>query len=322
MAIYRERVAALTAKIETTSGTDSVPTLAANAVQLAAPPTLTVDYLEGGERSDVIFGGMGTVARTAPGGRYGTVTVRMEARGNGSGYSSLRPEVDVFLRMSGFSYTVPGIYNSLDDGFETGTIYCYTGSKLFKLVGCVCSMKLTAVANQRAFWEFSVTGVLAADPTQLALTSPTLNTTIPPNFRNSAVAIGGVGYAQGLKVKQLEVNYAATIVADSAAGATDGLVQYVITNIVPRMDMTIQQMPLSAFDPYAASKADGSATSTTGTATIGSTTNNKVGFNWGTWALEVPKSASDSGLLNWQLTGALVAGSLGTNSREAQIVFS
>lgn len=321
MAVYRTRVSALTAKIETVSGTDSVPTLGANAVQLAAPPLLKVDFLEAGNRDDVIFGGMGVVPRSQPGGRFATLTVKMETRGNGVGYSTLRPEPDVFLRMAGFTYGGAGVYNSLDDGFETGTLYCYVGNKLFKLVGCVCSMKFSGTANQRAFWEFAVTGVCTSI-TQVTLTSPTINTTIPPNFRNSAVAIGSFNFAGGLLSRSFEVNYAATIAPRPAAGATDGLVGYAVTNIVPSMNQQIEQIPLATFDPFAISRLDGGATATGGSVSVGSTANNIVTYTWGNWALETPGVTDDSGLLMYDLTGRLTAGALVANGREGQIVFS
>jgi hypothetical protein len=103
MAVKRWRVSAIAGKVEPVSGTDSVPTLAANAVNfIGLPPELVVAYLESGDRGDVVYGGMGgEVAPSAPAGRYGTLRVRMEAKGNNLGYNETGvqfAEVDAFLR--------------------------------------------------------------------------------------------------------------------------------------------------------------------------------------------------------------------------------
>jgi hypothetical protein len=326
--VYRYRVSAIAAKVETTSGVDAVPTLAANAVQFVGlPPTLAIVYLEIGDRNDVVYGGLsGSLARNAPAGRYGTLTLRMEARGNGVGYTEPTnyAEVDALLRMAGFD-NVNGVYSSLDDGFETGSVYVWTAAKLFKLIGCVVTrMRLIGTVNQRCFWEFEIQGVMAVDPAQTAMTAPTLNATIPPVFANSAVLIGAFNYAAGLYAKSFEVEYAHTIATRPAAGHPDGIVGFAIADRRARLNMTIEQVALATFDPYAASEQSGAAggVDTSGSITIGGTANNRLLFEWGRWMLDPPALADNAGLADWNLAGELVANALAANSREARLSFT
>jgi hypothetical protein len=328
MAPYRLRVSAIAAKIETTSGTDSVPTLAANAVRFVGVPLFSPSWIESGLRDDVVFAGMGSVARAAPAGRFGTLTVRMEARGTGSTYAggASIPEPDAFHRAAGFAATNTGatwLYDSLDDGFETMSLYVWTAQKLLKLVGCVVHQKLAVTVNQRAFWDFAVTGIMVAEVTQTVLGAVTHNLTIPPIFANDAVTLGAWNYEAGLYVRSAEVDWPATIATRPAAGAPDGLVGYAITDRKARMTIVAEQGPLATFDPYAIAKQAGSGgVSTIGGFTIGQNAFNRLVIDTGQWALEAPTMGDNTGLAEWSLTGELVAGSLPVNSRESRISYT
>lgn len=328
MAIKRLRVSAIAAKVETVSGTDSVPTLASNAVRFVGIPQFSPDYLENGLRDDVQFGGMGSVARAAPGGRFGQLTVRMEARGTGTTYAAAAstPEVDAFLRAAGFAPTntaATWTYDSLDDGFETMTLYIWVGTLLYKMVGCVVQPKISGQVNQRVFWDFVVTGVVTSDPMQTTLGAVTQNSTIPPLWANNAVLIGAFGYAAGLHARSFSWDYPTTIANRPSAGAPDGIVGYAITDRKARLDMEIEQVDLVTFDPHARAKEAGAGgTNTSPSITIGTTAFNRLILAGGQWALERPQPGDNSGLGLWQLTGELVAGSLGVNSRESRISFT
>lgn len=328
MAPYRTRVTAIAAKIEATSGTDSVPTLAANAIRFVGNPVLATNYLEPGLRDDVVIGGMGSAARAAPAGRWGAITIRMEARGTGTTYAGAasRPETDPFIRAMGFLATntaATWVYDPLDDGFETLTLYMWKYQKLFKMVGCVVAGKLIMVTNERAFWEFTVTGVMVTDPAQVVLGAITANNTLPPLFANSAVVVGAQNYAAGFLVRRLEMDWPATLATRSAAGAPDGIVGYAITDRRARMTQEIEQMPLASFDPFARAEEAGSGgVSTIGSVVLGATSFNVITVNWGQWALEVPGEGDNSGLGTYTLQGNIVAGTLVANGKDTSIVYS
>ncbi len=134
MATYRYRVSAVAVKVETVSGTDALPSLATDAVQFVGfPPALTMSDTDTGKRDGVVFGGMGTVGRAPSTGRVGQLTLRMEARGIGVVMDEAhKPEVDALMRMScmvGVLNAASWVYTSLDDNFETGTVYVYAAQK-------------------------------------------------------------------------------------------------------------------------------------------------------------------------------------------------
>jgi hypothetical protein len=84
----RERVRAILAKIETTSGTDSVPVAATDAVPTVGFPTIELAYLEQGERNDVQTGVLIATDRAAAAGRYARVTgLKLEVKGRRLGGS-------------------------------------------------------------------------------------------------------------------------------------------------------------------------------------------------------------------------------------------
>jgi hypothetical protein len=324
----RLRVSAIAVKIETTSGVDSVPTLAANAIKFKGVPLFNPDFIEKGLRDDVQFGGMGSQPRAAPVGRFAQLAIRMEVRGTGSTYAAGAsvPETDPFHRAAGFLATNTGAtwtYDPLDDGFETMTTYVWVGKKLFKMVGCVVHQKLSATVSQIGIWDFTVTGVIVSDPIDTTLGAVTHNATIPPQFVNSAVAIGAFNYAAGLMVRSVDLDYPATIVPRSAAGAPDGLLSYVITDRQAQLGMEIEQVALSIFDPYALSRQAGAGgTSTATSIAIGSTAFNRLIVDTGQWPMDPPAMGDGSGLGLWNIAGRLVPGSLGVNGKESRITYS
>lgn len=327
MATYRYRVSAVAIAIESPSGTDAQPSLATNAVQFVGfPPALTITDTESGERPQVVFGGMGTVGRAQSAGRVGQLTLKMEVRGPGAAMTSLvKPEVDALLRMSCMAPTLNAaswVYTSLDDNFETGTVYVYTAQKLFKLVGCVASRKLVLAVGKVGYWEWTIKGALL-NWSQMVLPPVTLSTVGPPTFKGTDVQIGAMNYAAGLNVRSLTYDHATTEVLRSAAGAPDMIMGYAVTDWKSTLQMEVEQFPLTQFDPYALSQQpqDGTATSTAGGFTLGGAANNKLKLEWGQWALKIPAHADNGGLAMWNLSGDLVEGSLAGANREARISF-
>ncbi|MDP9202289.1 MAG: hypothetical protein M3P26_10230 [Gemmatimonadota bacterium] len=329
---FRPRVLAIAAKIETTSGTDSVPTLASNALNLVGIPSLNLNYLETGVRDDVTTGVLGTVDRAAPAGRNVSFDMTLEVKGYGAAYSGAnRPEADVPLRAGGRSATVVTTggsesvtYLTLDDAMETATFYCWTANKLFKLVGCTAKMKFAAVVNQRAFFTFTVQGKLTTDPATTAFSAPTLNMTVPPIFNGAAANIGLWLTSSGepLVIRSVGFDDGASVTERPSAGATDGLIGWIINDRKPRLEMDAEQVTLSTFDPYAASKQNSSgAIDTKPVFQVGSVQYNRMRFYGGRWALEAPDHGDVNNLSGWKLKGALVLGTESVGLRESRIVF-
>lgn len=329
---FRPKVLAIAAKIETTSGVDSVPTLAANALGPVGVPALNLGYLETGVRDDVVTGVLGTVDRAAPAGRNISFDITLEVKGFGAAYSAVnRPEADVLLRVSGRSAAVVTTggsesvtYLTLDDAMETATVYAWTANKLFKLLGCTARLKWAANVNQRGFFTFTVQGKLATDPATTAFSAPTLNLTSPPIFNGAAAQIGTWTSASGepLIINRVGFDDNASVADRPSASASDGLIGWIIADRKPRLTMDVEQVSLATFDPYAASKQNSSgAIDTKPQFQIGSAQYNRMKFFGGRWALEAPGHGDVNNLSGWNLAGNLVLNTEPTGLRESRLVF-
>lgn len=325
MGLYRERVFGLLVKIEGTSGTDSVPTAGANAVQMLGSPAITVDYLEQGLRNDVINGVLITADRAAAAGRFVKIdNITLEVRGSGA--AGTAPECDALLRAAGFSVAtsagVSNLYTTLDTGMETVTAYAYAAGKLFKVVGCVATFEESAEATKRGMLKFSLQGRLSVDPTETALPALTLSTVIPPLFHSATTSIGSWTSGSAEPMQQLSVGIKGneTIAALPSAGATDGHAGYLLADRKTSQTMKIRTPALASFDPYALSRADGSTMPNTAHQ-IGTVAGNRLKVTTGKWALVAPKIGTQDSVFTYDLDGTLGAGAVGATTREVALLF-
>lgn len=322
--MYRERVYGLLVKIEATSGTDAVPDPAVNAVQTVGIPTFTPTYLEPGTRDDVQNGTLITTDRAPAAGRYVKFDVTLELRGGGTAGST--PECDALLRMSGMSVVtsagVSVLYTTIDSGMETGTCYAYTGGKLFKLVGCVATMKLSADAAKRGLLTFGVTGKLATDPTEVALPALTFTTVIPPLFHSATASIGSwlSTATDPLVIKSASIDLANTVADRPSAGATDGLISFSVTDRKTAQSMTIEVPQLATFDAYTMSKTVGTSMPVSAWQ-IGTVSGNRGKIATGKWSLVAPKPGADKSINTFGLDGTLGTGASGAATRELALLF-
>jgi hypothetical protein len=320
----RERIFGILAKIETTSGTDSVPVAGTDAVRAVGIPTLNMSYLEQGDRPDAQTGALITADRSSAAGRFGEIDVTLEVKGGGSGGAT--PEADVFIRGCGMSKTVVGgtsvTYTTIDDAMETFTMYCYTGRKLIKMVGCVATMKLNGEAAKRGFMTFSVTGKIASDPTQVTTPTLTLNAVIPPLFHSASATIGAWTSADAdpLVLKKASVDLANVRSPRPSAGATDGLIGFAITDRRTAQQQTLEVPALTTFDIFALSKAAGD-TMPVSTWQIGTAIGNRLKVQTGRWSLKAPKFGADNAITTYDLDGSLGPGATGATTRELVLLY-
>lgn len=328
--MFREKIFGVLVKIETTPLTDAAPT-GVDAVRVVGIPTLRYDFLENGLRDDVVTGQLGVAERAIPAGRFGTIDLTLEVRGAGAAYSpSVVPEADALLRMSGCGRTITTtsgsesvLYTTLDTGNETGTVYCYSANKLFKLVGCVATLKLSAEAAKRGMWTFSVTGKMVSDPTEVALPALTFSSVLPPLFHSSTATIGSWSSSAGsdpLVLKSAGVDFGNTITDRASAGAVDGLAGYLVSDRKVRQDMTVEVPLLSSFDIFAAAKATG-ASNPLSTWQIGTVKYNEMKVQTGRWALEAPELGAVNSINTAHLQGNLIIGAAPTSNREINFLF-
>lgn len=320
----RERVFGVLAKIETTSGTDAAPDPAADAVRPVGIPVLQVDYLEQGTRDDVQNGTLITTDRTTAAGRFGKIDITLEVKGGGAAGST--PEADVFLRGAGMSKAVSAgvsvLYTTIDEAMETFTLWMYTGRKLIKMVGCVATMKLAAEATKRGLMTFSITGKIAADPTQVSLPALTLSTVVPALFHSAAASIGAWTSADAdpLVLKNVSIDLANTVSDRPSAGATDGLISFAVTDRKTAQAMTVEVPALATFDPFALSKAAGS-TMPLSAWQVGTVAGNRLKVGTGKWSLRAPKPGAVKSVSTFGLEGTLGAGATLATARELTLLF-
>lgn len=322
--MYRERIYAILAKIETTSGTDAVPVAGTDAVQTVGVPVITIDYLEPGTRDDVQNGVLINADRTEAAGRFGTIEVSLEVKGGGTAGST--PEADAFLRMSGFAKTVSaGVsvrYSTIDTALETGTLYCYSAGKLFKLVGCAASARVSADAAKRGIITFSVKGKLVADPTEVAVPALTLSTVTPPLFHSASASIGAWTSADAdpLVVKTATVDLQNTVAERPSAGATDGLIGFVVSDRKTEQTLLVEVPALATFDAFLLSKQGGTSQPTS-TWQIGTVVGNRLKVFTGKWSLRAPKLGAQNSVVTQSLEGSLGTGATGATTRELSLLF-
>lgn len=161
----------ITAKEETTYGTDSVPTGAANAV-LAQNVKLTPMGATEVERQH---------ARPFQGarpsqlvGKHMKITFEVEAKGSGT--AGTAPGFGVLLRSCKMAEVIVAAtsvtYNPVSTNHKSCSIYFYIDGLLFKLVGCRGDWKYKLNADGIVVIEFTFMG-LFTQPTDTALATPT-----------------------------------------------------------------------------------------------------------------------------------------------------
>lgn len=324
MALYRERIYGVLVKIETTSGTDAVPTAGSDAVATVGVPYLVVDYLESGKRDDVQNGTLVTTDRAEAAGRFGTIDVTVEIKGGGT--AGATPEADALLRMAGMSVTtsagVSKVYTTIDTATETGTVYCYSMGKLFKLVGASASMKMNADAAKRGFMTFSIKGKLAGDPTEASVPSLTFSTVPPALFHSAPSAIGSWTAASGepLQLLSVSLDMAGTLAELPSAGAVDGLVGFILSNRAMTQSMTVRVPALTTFDPYLLSKSAGTAMPTTAWQ-LGTLAGLRLKVATGRWSIGAPKGGAANSVNTYALDGSLGPGAAGATSRDLVLTY-
>ena len=172
----------ITAKEETTYGTDSAPTGDANAI-LAQNVKLTRMAATEVERAH---------ARPYQGarpsqlvGKHMKITFEVEAKGSGT--AGTAPGCGVLLRSCKTSEVIVAstsvTYAPVSTNHKSRSIYFYIDGLLLKLVGCRGDWKYKLNADGIFVIEFSFTG-LFTQPTDTALPTPTYCAQGPPRHRD------------------------------------------------------------------------------------------------------------------------------------------
>ncbi len=154
------RNSAILAKIETTSGTDSVPVGASNAM-LVSNMSIT-PLVSSNVSRDLIrpyFGGSEQLVGTA----YVELSFDVEIQSSGSMVTPTVPAWDPLLRSCGFAATsAAGIrveYNPITAAMESSSIYYHADGVLHKLLGARGNVSLKMGIGERPVFSFKMLGL-------------------------------------------------------------------------------------------------------------------------------------------------------------------
>lgn len=187
MLINRE---VILAKIETVYGTDSVPVAATDAV-LVENIGWSNEGLRMNERP-AIRANIGTLQQVF-GGTLRGLTFDIELKGGG-GAVDVPPEYGPLLRACAIGETIdPAVdvqYAPVSIGHESVTIYYFQDGIRYILTGCVGNVSFSLETGGLGKMSFTMVGH-SVTPTDIALPSPTVLTTVPVALINVPFTIGG-----------------------------------------------------------------------------------------------------------------------------------
>lgn len=172
----RKKNQVILVKLETTYDTDSVPTVSANSI-------LAYD-IKFKENVDPVrrLAQVASLSRLASvdGKKFSELSFKVELKGSGT--AGTAPRIGAILRACSFSEAVVSntsvTYLPRSASQESVTVYFLIDGRQHAMTGCVGDVKINCEAGQFAYLEVTLKGRYVA-PTLVALTSPTLESTVP-----------------------------------------------------------------------------------------------------------------------------------------------
>ena len=191
------RNSAILAKVETTYGTDAVPTGAANAMLVS---DMTIDYVYNNVDRSLIKGFMGGDAQLV-GTRYVQLGFSVELAGSGT--AGTAPAWGAPMQACAMAETITAgsrvEYNPISAALKSVTIHYYLDGVLHKALGCMGTSQLGFGIGERPMSKFSFTGL---DGGVAEAANPSLTTTAwkPPlmitDVNSGDIKLGGT-YSAG-----------------------------------------------------------------------------------------------------------------------------
>lgn len=185
------------AKIETTLGTDAVPTGAANALLVNEP---SLDYTYNNVDRDNIRSYLGASEQLV-GSRFVTLGFTVEMAGSGA--AGTAPAWGALMQGCGMAETITAAqrveYNPISTGFKGLSIYYYDDGVLHKALGCMGNVEVLAEEGTIPKFRFSFVGI-DGGITAVSNATPTLTAWQQPkavNTDNSGLVTLGATYSAG-----------------------------------------------------------------------------------------------------------------------------
>lgn len=299
-----DRLDGMTAKIETTYATDSVPLVGTDGVLVDERlwnPTNPTHAFEN-TREDAASGTLFSLFPAIPRGRIVEFDITWDARGPGAVLSlAVLPEADPLLRACGLErvddFTVSlenVIYKPRDTGHESCTIYVHAGGNLYRIVGCRGVLRIPISAGGQSRFVFSMSGIMLTDPVTFTFPSITYDSTIAPPSVNMALTVGAWSpdsftfeLAGGQDIQRLD-----------SVNAAEGVAEFAIVGFDPIITVNARTPILATYDPYADLRARTSRAIAIAAGTV----------QYNKWDIAVvdayvrdPSHSVDNGVVAWDL---------------------
>jgi len=264
--LVRRRI--LLAKVESTYNTDAVPTGADNAILIEELNWAT----EGLRMVDrpAIRSSLGSLQQVY-GGSLLSVTFTAEVKGSGT--AGTAPEIGALFLGCGMAETIVAVtsvaYDPASASQSSLTLYFYEDGTLTKLTGCRGSYTLQGEVGGRLMASFTFTGHFSG-PTDIALATPTYDSTVPPIMINGSFTIGGYSAV----IQSLDVDMGITVETPPNLSATDGYGEVLVTSRDVSGSINPEQPLVAAHDFMVAFKAG--TTEALSMGPIGATAGNQV----------------------------------------------
>jgi hypothetical protein len=302
----RERMTAVLAKIETTYGTDSVPSGAANALLVSGQATHSLD-MKRVER-DLVRPYLGN-SESLTAAIFKRVEFSVEAAGSGA--AGTAPAWGVLLRACGFQQTITaGVkaeYKPVSENIESVTIYLNEDGVLHALKGARGDVSFTLDNGAIPTLRFSFQG-LYVPVTDAALPTVDLTSWKRPLVvsRLNTPTFSVHGYSPKMNSFSLQMNN--QVAADSLVGGSGD--EILITDRKPIGNLQIEAVTVAQKDWFGIIAAD-----TTGAVQLvhGTTAGNIVQFDMPTVQLLDPRMSALNGRRMLQASLKLTPGTSGND---------
>lgn len=220
------------AKIESTSGTDSTPTAAANAVQ-AFNASIEV-------KPDMKDRNSGMSDRSLHAEVRGktVVEIKFSVELKGSGTAGTAPRWGALMKacdrletvVSSTSVTYTPAATS-----ETCTIWVNIDGILHKAAGCAGDAEIDLTAGEKGMINFTFSGIYVL-PTDSVIESPTFDSTAPLIVRGCTYTFGSYAAI----IEKLVLKFGNKVVERSDFNKTEGVLAFIVTDRAPRGTMTCE----------------------------------------------------------------------------------
>lgn len=156
------------------------------------------------------------------------MAVSFVAEVKGSGTAGTPPEIGKLLRGCAMDETIVAVtsvaYQPISSAQESLTLYIWEDGTLTIMTGCRGSVDFTGEVGGRLMANFNFIGHFSG-PTDVAMPTPTYDSTVPPILINGAFAVGGYGAV----IQALNFTPGYTVEVPPNLNAADGFSEVLIT---------------------------------------------------------------------------------------------